>query len=404
MLTWQIFKGFLFSPRAGAIVRTIARLCIVGIGVGVFALILINSVMNGFNQAIRDRHLKVEPHIIVWFDKNTPEGEQEKVESQIASDAEVTVSYFEEQDVLLRTNDGNHSGAIAVGLGDAALEKMFTGVEGIERVDLRANEIYMGRDLAYSLGVFEDDLIVIVAPETLLLPAGEVPKYEQVRVKGVVSTRVADIDAQKIFYVRKRGLGRFKDSPSFKSGIQVQLKDPMDYEAKARELKGLGYKVETWVDRNSTMFFALKVEKTIIAAFLGLSTIISSFSIVTVLVLLFAQKRREFGVLMALGLSALRVRRIFSGVGLLLSSLGLGGGIILGLMVALALEKWPIENALSKEIYYDTRITANVNFVFVGIVILGAVILSLLCTWLATLQVVKSNPSESLRSKVKINI
>ncbi|MDZ4660583.1 MAG: FtsX-like permease family protein [Pseudomonadota bacterium] len=403
MLTWQIFKGFLFSTRAGALVRTIARLCIVGIGIGVFALILINSVMNGFNQAIHDRHLKVEPHIVVWFDKNFGESQQEKVTNEISEDPDVEVSYFEKQDVLVRTTDGNHSGAVAVGFEEAALEKILKGVEGIERVDLRTNEIYIGRDLAYSLGVFTDDLLVIVAPETLLLPAGEVPKFEQVRVKGVISTRVAEVDAQKIFYVRKKSLARFQDSPSFSSGLQVQLKDPMNFENKAGELKARGFKVETWVDRNSTMFFALKVEKAIIAGFLGLSTIISSFSIVTVLVLLFAQKRREFGVLMALGLSTLRIRRIFSGVGLLLSGLGLGGGILLGLAFALALEKWPLD-ILPKDIYYDSRITAKVNFVFVGIVIVGAVLLSLICTWLATLQIIKSNPSEALRSKVKISV
>ena len=68
MLTWHIFKNFLFSKRSGALIRTIARVCVIGIGVGVFALVVVIGVMGGFNLSIQDRLLKVEPHVIVEFD------------------------------------------------------------------------------------------------------------------------------------------------------------------------------------------------------------------------------------------------------------------------------------------------------------------------------------------------
>lgn len=406
MLSWQIFKKFLFSPRSGSLIRTISRLCILGIGIGVFSLVLVNSIMNGFHQAIRQRLLNVEPHVVVYFKKGEGRDKEERLLKDLNSRQGVEAHIFEEQDVMIRTSEGTFSGGIAVGMDREPLLKVLKNLEIENPEALLGQEIpgktnqlgrvFVGKDLAYTLGVYEKDEVVVVPPESLLTPTGEIPVFDQAMVSAILSTSVADVDAKNIFYVRDESLKRLKNSSSWKEGIEIRLNEPMTYLPLVNELRANGWLAESWVDRNSTLFFALKIEKTIIAVFLALSTLIASFSIVTVLTILFTQKRKEFGILMALGISLRRTRIIFSNVGLILAGIGLGVGLVLGTIISLILERWPLD-ILPKEIYYDTRITAEVDFLVILIVALGSIFIAFFSAWTASTQVLATNPVESLR-------
>lgn len=409
MLTLQLFRKFLFSKRSGSLIRTIARLCIFGIGVGVFALIIVNSIMNGFHGAIRERLLKVEPHLVVKFERQKESVEtKEKLLESLRNRKDTRAYMLEQQDVMIRTSDGIFSGAVAVGLDKEPLLKMLKDIGGEMREvpspqESSKGEIYVGKDLAYTLGLYEGDEVLIVPPESLLTPTGDIPVFEQALVRGIISTSVADIDAKNVYYVRGKSLARLRKSNSFSEGIEIRLKDPMNYSGLMSELKKDNWTVESWVDRNSTLFFALKVEKTVIAIFLALSTLIASFSIITVLTLLLAQKKREFGVLIALGVSLKRARLIFSNVGLLLAGVGLGAGLILGTGISLALQKWPLD-VLPNNIYYDTRITAQVDFTMVAMIFVGSTFIAFFSAWIAATQILKTDPISGLRSKAQIQI
>ncbi|OQW51560.1 MAG: hypothetical protein A4S09_10045 [Proteobacteria bacterium SG_bin7] len=411
MLTLQLFRKFLFSKRSGSLIRTISRLCIFGIGVGVFALILVNSIMNGFHGAIRERLLKVEPHLVVRFDKKEFDESKIKLLESLRSRNDTGAYLLEQQDVMIRTSEGIFSGAVAVGVDEEPLYKMLKDIGGEIREspvistiqDTGKGEIFVGKDLAYTLGLYEGDEVLIVPPESLLTPTGDIPIFEQAVVRGIISTSVADIDAKNVYYVRGKSLKRLRKSNSFTEGIEIRLKDPMNFSGLMEELKKDNWKVESWVDRNSTLFFALKVEKTVIAVFLALSTLIASFSVITVLTLLLAQKKREFGVLMALGVSLKRARLIFSNVGLMLAGVGLGAGLVLGTGISLVLQKWPLD-VLPNNIYYDTRITAQVDFTIVAIIFAGSIVIAFFSAWIAATQILKTDPISGLRAKAQIQI
>ncbi len=412
MLSWQIYRNFLFSSRSGALIRTIGRLCVIGIGVGVFSLIVVNSVMNGFHQSIKDRLLKIEPHIVVYFDKDTTETNKRELMQLIHREPDskknLRVYEYEEQDVMIRTADGNFSGAVAIGLDSSSLMQILgdlsADTENKKTLTLPpANAALIGRDLAFTMNIYDNDTVVIVPPEALLGASGEIPSYEQVKVAGLLSTSVADVDAKNIYYVRSQTLARLRHSSSYKEGVEIRFADPMQYSDLLEKIKKAGWKAESWVDRNSTMFFALKVEKTVIAVFLGLSTLIASFSIITVLTLLFAQKRREFGVLMAIGLSIRQARKIFSRVGLILAGFGLGIGLLLGVVLSLILQKWPLD-VLPKDIYYDSRITAIVDPTMVIIIFLGSCFIAFCAAIIAATQIINTNPIETLRTKVRAQV
>src|SRR5690606_38345452 len=121
---------------------------------------------------------------------------------------------------------------------------------------------------------------------------------------------------------------RLHDSAARRERFDIELKDMTQASKLVSALKTQGLNSSSWEQRNSTLFFALRLEKIVMSVFLSLSSLITSFSVVTVLVLLFTQKREEIGTLMAIGLSRRRAQRLFTCLGLILALLGMGGGLI----------------------------------------------------------------------------
>ena len=130
--------------------------------------------------------------------------------------------------------------------------------------------------------------------------------------------------------------------------------------------------------------------------FLSLAVLITSFSIVSVMVLLITQKKREMGMMMAMGLSKTATRRIFTIVGIYLSSIGVGAGVLFGCGVALFMDYFPIE--VLPDIYYDSTLPAHLSTNIVGGVIIGAAVLAFVGAYFPVRLYVRTTPSESLRS------
>lgn len=414
MLAWLIFRNYLLSRRSGALVRIVAWHCILGIGMGVAALVIVLSVMNGFNLTIRSRMLSVDPHLVV-LEKKLPDQERILEVKGMAAAASrrgvVDVHRFESQDVILRSGDGIFGGAIARGYDQPAMADLLTRVwssvnRGVapaqgESLMLEGSEIVLGIDLARSLGIYEGDEIILVPPETLLLPKGEVPKFQRARVKSLLNTQMPEFDSKLVFYSLGEMPARMR-SVSRESGLEIRLNDPYEADRVKKALVAKGLSAQTWGERDTSLFFALKMESFAMALFLSLAVLITSFSIVTVMVLLMSQKRQDIGMFMALGLSIRRTRWVFLRVGLLLSFLGIFGGLFLGSAVSLFLEWYPME--LLPDIYTDStlpaKITARIVLFVVGSSSLIAVLGSALPVW----RYVLANPSEALRKGGGIRI
>lgn len=208
-MAYLFFFRLFFSRQAGSVVRSIALLSWTGIALGMFAMIVVMSVMTGFGDGIRRRILNVDAHIYLpeiqrLSDVTDRWGQHPGVDS---------IEPYENQDVFVRTVDELSSGASARGLSSRELlrvgETLLAGrkLSEIERAEelepfrnLGEDQILMGADLARSIGVFEGEEITLVAPEALLLPPGEVPPFQKVIVRSLIRTNVADFDSQTIFY------------------------------------------------------------------------------------------------------------------------------------------------------------------------------------------------------------
>ncbi len=411
MLSWLIFKNYLLSRRSGALVRIIAWHCILGIGMGVMALVIVLSVMNGFNVSIRGRMLSLEPHVVVQF-KDRPGPEQEKkLTALVAKYAAVErVDRFESQDLILRSMDGVFGGAVAKGYEPEAMYAMMKRVWASAKHDnaeplastmaMTGGEVVLGVDLARSLGIFEGDDVVLIPPEVLLLPKGEVPHLEKYKVKSLISTQMPDVDSKLLFYNMNRGNKNIR-SLSLETGFEVRLQNPYSANDVRDQLVKAGYQAQTWMERDTSLFFALKMESFAMTLFLSLAVLITSFSIVTVMVLLMNQKRQDIGMFMALGLSLKRTRSVFFRVGLLLSFVGILCGIVLGSGICLFLDWYPLE--LLPDIYTDSTLPAKLTWRIFMFVSVSSSLIAVLGSWLPVWRYVALHPAESLRKPAGVN-
>ena len=169
---------------------------------------------------------------------------------------------------------------------------------------LAKNEVAIGIDLARSLGLLEGDIVTLIPVESLLMSSLETPIFEKVTIKKIITTDLYDLDAKLLFYNKEFSLTSFGQSASKNSGHHIWLKAISDIDQVREDIAKQGFtQTQTWNEKNSDLFFALFMEKTMISLLLGLAGLISSSSILTVLALIMTQKKMDIAVIKTLGFS-----------------------------------------------------------------------------------------------------
>ena len=398
-MTYEFFLRYLFSKAAGSLIRTISWIGFLGIAIGVMSMVVVLNVMNGLGDNMKSRLLAIEPHLV--FNTQT-QAQQEKILNKFALYPDTYAFPFEQQDILIRTSEGLYEGAIAKGMDTAALVKTIQKIQQQnssstnKSITINDGEIFIGMGLARSLGIFEEDKVVVVAPESLLLPPGEAPKFDRVEVVGIIDVPDSKIVSKTIFYKKGRTFASLGQTASLNKGVEVRLDDPDDYE-KYLDVMDPHLTVESWASRNSNFFYSLKMEKFLISILLSLTLLISNFAIITVLVLLGIQKRQDMGLLMTLGLSPKKIRRFMMNISLLLSILGIFVGLTLGIVISLLLNGVTLSSL--PDIYYDTTIPVKLDFVGVGLIGLLSLCISVISAWFSAFLTIEKSPALALRPK-----
>ena len=396
VFSFTLFRRFIFSRRAGALIKRLSWISIVQIFLSLFAFVVVLSVMNGMNQSIAERVTTLEPDLVLEIldVKSEAALEIQPIISRLRENPAHEIEVFEQSDVILRTLDGFYRGFTAQGLSPESLESFSAAIQKLNekqkthsREDVRIwepeegppgpQEILIGFDAARTLNVFEGDWLTVIPPEALLLPSGEIPTLERVRVKKIITTSLPNLDTQFVWYTKGQALTRLAQSPSRRLLVSVKIPDP----TKADELKTSlaqfeGVRITTWYERNGALFAALRLEKFCIGFILFLAGVISSFSVVMALSLLITQKESDWSLLRALGLSQTHLRQLMIKLGLWLSMIGVLSGIGAGTLISLLIQFFP--PSILPNIYYDSQIPAQVDPVFILLVMLAA---SALCYW-----------------------
>lgn len=411
-LLFDFFTHYLFSKRSGAVIKKIAWMSLVGLLVSVACLIVVISVMNALNRHTEERMLSVVPHLMVEMPdvKSTELLWAHPLVVKLQADPKVKLEVTESQDLILRTFNGRFQGSEARGMSSSHLNERLREIKKVKDkvggyipdldMSLSPGEIIIGATLARALGVFEGESVMAVAPESLLLPVGEVPRFERLNIKQIIVTNVADVDSQSLLYVTGDTLKSFRDSLSLKRRVEIWLTELSALDAIRSDIltNYPGAVVKTWKELDSALFMALRLEKLAIAIFLSLSGLIASFSLISLVILLISQKRKEIGLLLSIGFSKQRIRQLFFSIGTTLGVSGVLAGAILGSAIAFYIEKNPLK-VLDESVYHDSTIPAYVDGSFVLTVVVVASVICLLGSYLASYQASREEPSSALRAK-----
>lgn len=414
VLGWRYTRAGRASRRNGFI-SFISGVSMLGIGLGVAALVIVLSVMNGFQKEVRDRMLSVVSHIeVISADGGALEDtlgtlKQVKAHSQVIGAA----PFIAAQALLARGED--MKGVLVRGI-DPALEPsvvdLSVAAQGLNKSMPGINAlvpgqfgVVLGVDLARQLGLRIGDPVTLIAPNGQVTPAGVLPRLKQMQVVGLFNSGHYEYDsALAMLHVADAGKIFRLEGPT---GIRLKIKDLHEARAVARELAPelpLGMAVRDWTQQNRTWFAAVQVEKRMMFIILTLIVAVAAFNLVSTLVMTVTDKRADIAILRTLGASPQSIMGIFMVQGAMVGIIGTLGGMLLGLLVAFnidvivpALETLFRASFLPKDIYLISRMPSDPQMSDILPVVVISLILSFVATVYPSWRASQVNPAEALR-------
>ena len=380
-----------------------------GIALGVAALIIVLSVMNGFQKEVRDRMLGVISHIEVHAADGGAIGRLDETLAQLRGHAEVrgAAPFVSAQALLARGED--MKGAILRGI-DPALEGQVSDLAQQQRQVLQRLQpgefgIVLGAELARSLGVRVGDVITLIVPGGQVTPAGVVPRIKQMTVAGLFDSGHFEYDAGLALVHQDDAQRLFRlEGPS---GIRVKLRDLHQARQVAQQLMVMlppDLVVRDWTQHNRTWFAAVQLEKRMMFIILTLIVAVAAFNLVSTLVMTVTDKRADIAILRTLGASPRSIMGIFMVQGAMVGVVGTGAGLLLGLLVALnihvivpALERLLSASFLPRDIYLINRMPSDPQAADILPIAVISLVLAFLATIYPSWRASRVSPAQALR-------
>jgi lipoprotein-releasing system permease protein len=413
-LPYELFVGLRYTraKRRNHFISFISLTSMIGIALGVAALIVVLSVMNGFQQELRTRILGVASHLQITGVNNTLPDWPE-LAAQVENEPHVLavapyimaqgmVSYGQAvQGVLVRGILPAQEDSVAE-LGSHMRAGSFNS--------LRAGEfgIVLGAELAQSLGVLIGDKVVLLAPQGQFTPTGVVPRIKQFRVVGLFEIGMYEYDAG-LALIHMEDAAKLYRMPDAVSGLRLKLDDLFRAPAIAHELAQKlqddgNYYISDWTQQHANFFRAVQMEKRVMFIILALIVAVAAFNIVSTLVMAVTDKRADIAIMRTFGASPRSIMQIFIVQGALIGAIGTVCGAVFGVIVALNIETIVpfIERLfsvqfLAKDVYYISDLPSQLLWPDVIVITVMSFVLSLLATIYPSWRAAKINPAEALR-------
>ncbi len=388
----------------------ISLVSMLGTGLGVAALIVVLSVMNGFQDELRTRILGVASHIQVTGHDGDLELWQ-RVAQQASEHARVvaTAPYVQEQAML--AFDDSVRGTMVRGVLPADEERVadfaqYMRAGSLDNLQAGRFGIVLGRDLAFALRVGMGDRLTLIAPQGMVTPAAVVPRVRQFEVVGVFEAGMFEYDSGlALIHMRDaQVLYRMGDAVT---GVRLKTDDLFAAPRIARELAGMidvPGMVNDWTRSHANFFRAVQLEKTMMTIILFLIVAVAAFNIVSTLVMAVQEKYADIAILRTLGASPGSIMVVFVLQGAIIGVVGLVAGVIGGLLLANnldvvipALEALTGATLWNKEIYYISELPSKVLPSDVITITSLSFVLTLLATLYPSWRASRVNPAEALR-------
>ncbi|WP_444916966.1 lipoprotein-releasing ABC transporter permease subunit [Microbulbifer sp. JMSA003] len=399
---------YVAARRRQQFISFINGFSLLGMALGVFALIVVASVMNGFDRELKTRILSVVPHGFVEREGGLVDWETPARHLEAQPHVEAT-SPFVNGYALLSAHGSSH-GAQFQGVEPQALRKVSTVGEhmvmgNLDLLEPRSYGVVLGRILAHQLNVIPGDSVILTLPEVSVTPAGIFPRTKRFTVAGVFSVG-AQVD-QNVALINIEDAARLTRVTGKVQGLQLRF-DDMDnalglVSVYANEL-GEGFQGEDWGDSQGSLFQAVKMEKTVVTLMLMIIVAVAAFNIVSALVLMVADKRSDIAVLRTLGLTSRQIMAVFVIQGSAIGIIGAFAGAVLGIVIAMNLTEmvtW-IESVVGAKIFdprvfFVSYLPSEFRVGDAVVVLTAAICMSLLATIFPAWRAAQIEPAEALR-------
>ena len=408
-LGWRYTRAGRATRRNGFI-SFISGVSMLGIALGVAALIIVLSVMNGFQKEVRDRMLSVVSHIEIFEPGNGALPDVNRIMGEVRRHPQVVgvAPFVAAQALLARGED--MKGVLVRGI-DPAREPEVTDLAGVlkdtvlSRLQPGSFGIVLGGELARMLGVREGDVVTLIAPSGQVTPAGVVPRLKQMTVVGLFDSGHYEYDsALAMLHVDDAARIFRLEGPT---GIRLKLKDLHEARTVVDELGPMitgRVLLRDWTRQNRTWFAAVQLEKRMMFIILTLIVAVAAFNLVSTLVMTVTDKRADIAILRTLGASPASIMGVFMVQGAMVGVIGTLAGLLLGLGVAFnidvlvpALERLFQASFLPKDIYLISRMPSDPQSADILPVAVISLVLSFLATIYPSWRASRVNPAEALR-------
>ena len=412
---WLIGWRYTRAGRAGrrnAFISFISLVSMLGIGLGVAALIIVLSVMNGFQKEVSDRMLKAIAHVQL-MDEN---GDALPDWTALAKKAEAiepsirAAAPYTETQSLLAHGDGMRGAVVRgvepaeeAGINDLAADLKNNGV--LDKLTPGSWNIVLGAELARALGVSVGDQVTVIAPGAQVTPAGALPRLKSFNVVGLFSVGHYEYDSGLALAALDDTAKLYRTGGP--TGVQLRLADVHDARAAANRLAaGLGehVRVQDWTRTNAAWYDAVQIEKTMMFIILTLIVAVAAFNLVSTLVMTVTDKQADIAILRTLGASPRSIMLIFMVQGASSGIAGTLGGVAFGLLVAYnipsivpAIEQLLHTTFLPASVYLIDRMPSDPHLVEVLHISFWSLLFAFVATVYPSWRASRVRPAEALR-------
>lgn len=405
-----IGRRYLRSSRGNRFVSFISTISMAGVAIGVAVLIVVLSVMNGFEREVRDRILSLTAHATISA-LSLRLGDWQEAAARIRDNPAVlgAAPFIEDQALLIAGNKS--SGAVVTGVlpeDERQVTVIASKVTAGSFDAMKPGEygIVLGDELAKALGVGMGGRVVIVTSLRTTTPVGVVPRARTFKVVGLFRAGMYEYD-RNLAYIHIADAARLYRMGDDVTGLRLKLADMFEAPRVVRELAvalGGGYYVDDWSRKHATFFRSIQLTKSALFIILLLVVAVAAFNIVSTLVMVVKDKRSDIAILRTIGAAPRSVLSIFVTQGVAIGVIGTLSGVLLGVLISYNLESLihGLEallglSFLDKKVYFITDLPALVEWSDVLQISLTAFGLCCLSTLYPSWRAARTQPAQSLR-------
>ncbi len=400
------------AKRRNHFISFISLTSMIGVALGVMALIIVLSVMNGFEKELRTRILGMTSHAFITGADGTLENWQ-TLQSKIKNEPHLLASApFVEGQAML--SQGNRVRGTLIRGVDPKLEgnvssigdKIIPGQGSFDALQPGSFGIILGKELAIAMGVATGDKITLITPHVSPTPAGVIPRLKRLNVVGVFEIGMSEYDSS-LAVMNIEDAAKLFRIPNKVTGLRLKLDDMFQARQISRAILNTlpaSYRAADWTYQYANFFRALKTEKIVMFVILLLIVAVAAFNIVSTLIMMVTDKQADIAILRTLGMRPRSIMTIFMVQGTLIGAFGTLIGIIAGVSVALnvptlvaGLEHLIGYNFLPADVYYISELPSDLHWNDVIVIGIVSFVLSILSTLYPSWRASKVRPAEALR-------